>query len=167
MMLFRESSTRDFRYVENQLLKHLFELTSAAPSGSRHATSFFWQALWSGGQGVSCDRYHLQRCCAVALEQFRRHIPSAHSQSVELVVFSILSSSPPGVGDPSYKETRYRDLWQQVSATDLCSQALLDVLCCWAVHRRHCESYKSHPFVPKQCPNCIPQMIPNRLRGCC
>jgi len=139
MILFRESSTRDFHVVEKQLLKHLYELTAAMPGTSRHATSLLWRALWSGGQGIARDRYHLQKCIAVAHKEFQRHIKPLHSQTVELAVFSILSSSVAGVGDPSYKETRYRELWEQLKATDTFDNRHLDVLCCWTVHRRYCK----------------------------
>lgn len=145
MTIFRESELRDFRPVEWQLLKHLYDLTSSTPGGSRHATAFLWRILWSGGRGIARDRYHLRMCTAVAIEQFTRHIGYFHQWTVDLLNFSIFTFHPNGTGDPEDKTTRFRDLLHQLETLDIYDNRHLDVVCCWASHYRHHGSRDVNP----------------------
>ncbi|KAK0715212.1 hypothetical protein B0H67DRAFT_489165 [Lasiosphaeris hirsuta] len=138
MTLFRESHARDFHRIEMQLLKHLYELTTTTPSGSRHATSFLWRTLWGGGKGIARDRHHLRMCTAAAVEQFARHIGHLHPRTVELLNFSIFSSTPAGGADAADKEARFRDLYRRLETLNVFDGRHLEVVCCLASHlRRH------------------------------
>ncbi|KAI0445995.1 hypothetical protein F4803DRAFT_559834 [Xylaria telfairii] len=142
MVMFRESSARDFRPIERQLIKYLYELTSAplvnGDSGrSRHPTTQLWSTLWSGGRGFAIDRYHLLMCAAIAIEQFSKHIGYFHPWTIELSGLAIGLLHPNGVDDPEDKTIRFRDLLQQLETLDVYDTRHVTVVCCWASHYRH------------------------------
>ncbi|KAK4250329.1 hypothetical protein C7999DRAFT_38636 [Corynascus novoguineensis] len=116
MVLFNESPARDFRPVETQLLKHLRDLTTLTPARSRHPTSPLWRALWSGGRGM-----------------FR----PLHTNTVDLINFSILGLLRNGTGDPEVKSARFRDLLSRLEGLGVYDDRHINVLCCWVSHYRH------------------------------
>lgn len=134
MMLFRESSARDFRSVETQLLKHLHDLTSTATGAPRHPTALLWRILWAGNRGVLRNRYQLCMCAAVAIEKFSQYIGYSHLWTVELSNFSIYTLHAAGTGDPEDKTTRFRNLLQQLETLETYDARHLNVVCCWANH---------------------------------
>ncbi|KAJ3568307.1 hypothetical protein NPX13_g6467 [Xylaria arbuscula] len=142
MVMFRESSARDFRPIEQQLTQYLYELTScplANGDGGRplHPTARLWSTLWSGGRGFAINRYHLLMCSAIAIEQFSHHIGYFHPLTVELSGLGIGLMHPNGVGDPDDKTKRFRDLSQQLETLDIYDTRHITVVCCWASHYRH------------------------------
>lgn len=143
MVMFRESSARDFRPVEKQLIKHLYELTSSPRvngDGGRpqHPTAQLWSTLWSGGgRGFAIDRYHLLMCSAIAIEQFSKHIGYFHPCTVELGGLDIGLMHPNRVGDPEDKTIRFRHLLQQLEILDVYDTRHITAVCCWANHYRH------------------------------
>ncbi|KAK3935430.1 hypothetical protein QBC46DRAFT_323408 [Diplogelasinospora grovesii] len=145
MTLFRESTELQQssdpqlgRSVELQLLKHLYELTATTPQGHHHPTARLWRMLWSGGKGIGRDRYHLRLCTNAAVEQFERHIGYLHPRTVELLTFSIFSSTPTGAANAQEKEDRFRTLYNQLQTSEVFDGRHLEVLCCLASHlRRH------------------------------
>lgn len=134
MVIFSESSIRDFRPVELQLLKHLHGLTSTTAGSPRHATALLWRILWSGGRGIPRDRYHLTICTAVAIEKFTQYLGFSHTWTVDLSNFSIFTLRAAGTGDPDEKTTRFRTLLQRLEALEPYDDRHINVLCCWANH---------------------------------
>ncbi|KAL2146588.1 hypothetical protein VTI28DRAFT_3479 [Corynascus sepedonium] len=137
MVLFNESPARDFRPVESQLLKHLHDLTTLTPPGSRHPTSALWRTLWSGGRGMVRNRYHLDKCTQIAVESFTRHIGDLHTNTVDLINFSILGLLRNGTGDPEIKSARFRSLLSRLEGLGVYDDRHINVLCCWVSHYRH------------------------------
>ncbi|KXX79946.1 hypothetical protein MMYC01_202306 [Madurella mycetomatis] len=134
MVIFSESSIRDFRPVELQLLKHLHGLTSTTAGSPRHATALLWRILWSGGRGIPRDRYHLAICTAIAVEKFTQYLGFSHPWTVDLCNFSIFTLRAAGTGNPEEKTTRFRTLLQRLETLGTYDDRHINVLCCWVNH---------------------------------
>jgi hypothetical protein len=83
MVLFRESSTREFRPVEVQLRKHLADLTFSSPliTRGRHPTSLLWRALIPpspSNSSVPLSRHHLNTIAALTTSAFSAHLGPLH-----------------------------------------------------------------------------------------
>ena len=144
MILFRESLARDFRPIEKQLVKYLYDLTSSPPRVSddsrglpQHPSAQLWSILWSGGRGFAINRHHLFMCSTIAIEQFSQHIGYFHPWTVELSSLGIHLMHPNGVGDPEDKTIRFRSLLQQLETLDVYDVRHITVVCCWANHYRY------------------------------
>ncbi|KXX74053.1 hypothetical protein MMYC01_209771 [Madurella mycetomatis] len=139
---FRTSSARDFRPIEAQLLRHLYELT-ASLRGPQHPTTQLWRALWSEGRGLAMGYRQLRMCAAIALEQFSQHTGYLHSWTVELHCLAIGLLHPRDQGDPEDKTTRFRDLLQNLEAHQPAYDARhINTVCIWASHYRHCSDHQ-------------------------
>ncbi|KAK3319126.1 hypothetical protein B0H66DRAFT_623506 [Apodospora peruviana] len=71
MAMFRETSASDFRPMEAQLLRHLYELTTTGAAS--HPTVLLWRAFWSGSRNrgfASTNRHDLNKCAAIAVDIF-------------------------------------------------------------------------------------------------
>ncbi|KAK5658323.1 hypothetical protein OQA88_2299 [Cercophora sp. LCS_1] len=138
MTVFRESTARDFRVIETQLLKYLYELTAAGG----HAMGALWKILWLAGFGIDRHRHHLQTCLRVAQGVFEKFNPVMAPQTVDLLLFGVINSLPPGVGDPALKEAGYSNLFARLEEAGGFDGRHMDVICCWAVHRRQHRLYE-------------------------
>lgn len=116
LVLFHESSARDFQFIETQLLKRLHGLTSTPTSGLRHPTALFWHILWSRGRGISRDGDHLRICTTIAAEMFIQHIGFSLPWIVTLHSFSIYTLHAAGTGDPEDKTTRFSELLERIKS---------------------------------------------------
>ncbi|CAI4215837.1 unnamed protein product [Parascedosporium putredinis] len=144
--LFRESSARDFRPVERQLLRHLHELTVSPPGvgGPVHPTAVLWRTLWLGIQNgpsnyaSSGRRHHLAMCANIAVERFSRQIGPLHPWTVELRGLAIGLIHPNGEGNPDDKTRQFRSLLQDLeNQHPTYDPRHIVVVSCWASHYRH------------------------------
>jgi len=151
MVMFRESSARDFQPVEAQLLRHLCALTSLSSSsssssyqgtssGERHPTADLWLALCSGGRGqFASDRHFITACAEIAIERFSHHIGYFHPWTVDLSGLAIGLLHPNGAGPAEDKTMRFRDLLQNLESETggVYDLRHINTICCWASHCRH------------------------------
>ncbi|KAK4171514.1 hypothetical protein QBC36DRAFT_199160 [Triangularia setosa] len=136
MVLFRESSVSGFDFIETQLIKHLYGLTSTTNGTPQHATAPLWRVLWSGGRGIPRDRYHLRMCTAIALEMFTQYLGYFHPWTVELNEFGIDIMYAAGAGNPDEKTTRLRTLLQQLETLEVYDSRHVNIVCCLSNHYR-------------------------------
>ncbi|KAK0627363.1 hypothetical protein B0T14DRAFT_563172 [Immersiella caudata] len=148
MVLFRESSARDFRPVEVQLLGHMRGLTSSEGSTSenraRHPTAGLWRALslagsTGGGSRFASDRHFINKCAAIALDRFSHHIGYFHPWTVDLRGFAIGLLRPNGTGPAEEKTARFMELLRELEAETggVYDMRHINAICCWASHYRH------------------------------
>ena len=142
MVLFRESSIRDFSPVDLQLRKHLVDLTSSSTPAARerHPTSLLWHTLIppnASHHSVPLSRHHLNTIAGLATSLFSSHIGPFHPWTIELSNFAIGLLLPNGHGPPQKKTARFQSLLGQLDTLPVYDLRHINTVCCFASHYRH------------------------------